>query len=234
MSTASHHPVVEAENLSKVYFQNSRLDVQAVRDVNLKIGLGEIVLISGPNGSGKTTLLSMLGCLLKPHAGTIKINGQDVTCLSQPELTEFRLKRIGFIFQNFRLLDSLTVLENVEILLNLSGIKRPRSRERAESALEEMKMSHRALFFPRNLSGGEKQRIAIARAIINDPDIILADEPTGSLDSTAGQAAVRLLCDAARERGKTVVIVSHDDRIRHFADCVIFMEDGRIIKGAQA
>lgn len=233
MNAAQNRPAIEAENLTKVYFQNSHPAVRAVRDVNLKIGQGEIALVSGPNGSGKTTLLSMLGCLLQPHAGTIRINGQEVTRLSQPELTKFRLKRIGFIFQNFRLLDSLTVLENVEILLSLGGAKRPHSRERAESALEDMKMSHRALFFPRNLSGGEKQRVAIARAIINDPDVILADEPTGSLDSAAGQAAVRLLCDAARERAKTVVIVSHDERIRHFADRVMFMEDGRIIKEAR-
>ncbi len=234
MKASPSAPALETDNLSKVYFQNSRPAVQAVRNVSLKIGQGEIILISGPNGSGKTTLLSLLGCLIKPSTGTIKIKGQEVTRLSQPELTEFRLNRIGFIFQNFRLLDSLTVLENVEILLNLSGTKRLKSRERAESALEDMKMMHRALFFPRSLSGGEKQRVAIARAIINDPDIILADEPTGSLDSAAGKAAVRLLCVAARRRGKTVIIVSHDDRIHHFADRIIFMEDGRITKGTES
>jgi putative ABC transport system ATP-binding protein len=233
VNKAQNDPAVEAVNLTKVFFQDSQPLVQAVRGVHLRIERGEIALICGPNGSGKTTLLSMLGCLLEPHAGTIKINGQDVTALSLRELAEFRLKRIGFIFQNFRLLDSLTVLENVEILLNLGGAKRPGSRERARSALEDMKMTHRALFYPRNLSGGEKQRVAIARAVVNDPDVILADEPTGSLDSAAGQAAVRLLCSAARERGKTVVIVSHDDRIRHFAGRVIFMEDGKIVREAR-
>jgi len=230
LSAEVGHPIIEAENLTKVYFNNSHPSVQAVKDVYLKIEPGEIVLISGPNGSGKTTLLSMLGCLLRPHTGTIRICGREVTALSQKDLTEFRLKNIGFIFQNFRLLDSLNVLENVELPLGLAGLRRPFSRPRAAAALEELKMSHRAHFFPKALSGGEKQRVAIARALVNDPVVILADEPTGSLDSTAGQAAVRLLRDAARERGKTVVIVSHDERIRHFADRVISMEDGRMKK----
>jgi len=225
-----HCLMIETENLTKVYFNNSHPSVQAVKDVSLKIGQGEIVLISGPNGSGKTTLLSMLGCLLNPHAGTIRICGRDVTALSQKELTEFRLRNIGFIFQNFRLLDSLTVMENVELPLVLAGIRRPVSRDRAAAALEELKMSHRANFYPNVLSGGEKQRVAIARALVNDPAVILADEPTGSLDSNAGQATVQLLREASRKRGKTVIIVSHDERIRHFADRVISMEDGRVNK----
>jgi putative ABC transport system ATP-binding protein len=230
MSGGFQLPVIETENLTKVYFNHSHPSVQAVKDVGLKIERGEMVLISGPNGSGKTTLLSMLGCLLKPHAGTIRICGRDVTALGQKELTEFRLRNIGFIFQNFRLLDSLTVMENIELPLVLAGIGRPVSRERAAAVIEELKMSHRPDFHPSVLSGGEKQRVAIARALVNDPAVILADEPTGSLDSNAGQAAVHLLRDAARKRGQTVVIVSHDERIRHFGDRIISMEDGRVKK----
>ena len=230
MSDGFHLPVIEAENLTKVYFNHSHPSVQAVKGVGLKIERGEMVLISGPNGSGKTTLLSMLGCLLKPHAGTIKICGREVTALGQKELTEFRLRNIGFIFQNFRLLDSLTVMENIELPLVLAGIRRPVSRERAAAVIEELRMSHRPDFHPSVLSGGEKQRVAIARALVNDPAVILADEPTGSLDSNAGQAAVHLLRDVARKHGQTVVIVSHDERIRHFADRIISMEDGRVKK----
>lgn len=230
MNENSDRPAIEAQGLTKVYFNNSHPSVQAVKDVNLNIGQGEIVLIIGPNGSGKTTLLSMLGCLLRPHSGTIRICGREVSGMSPRELADFRLRHIGFIFQNFRLLDSLTVQENVELSLVLAGIRRPASRERAAAALEELSMSHRARFFPKTLSGGEKQRVAVARALITDPDVILADEPTGSLDSNAGQAAVLLLRQAARKRGKTVVIVSHDERIRRFADRIISMEDGRVRK----
>jgi len=230
MNEDSDRPVIETEGLTKVYFNDSHPSVQAVKDVSLRIERGEIVLISGPNGSGKTTLLSMLGCLLSPHSGTIRICGREVSELSAGELADFRLRHVGFIFQNFRLLDSLTVHENVELSLVLAGIRRPASRERAAAALEELSMSHRAGFFPKTLSGGEKQRVAVARALVTDPDVILADEPTGSLDSNAGQAAVLLLRQAAQKRGKTVVIVSHDERIRRFADRVISMEDGRIRK----
>jgi len=219
---------VETDHLSKVYFNNSSVTVQAVVDVCLKVRRGEVLLISGPNGSGKTTLLSMIGCLLKPYSGSIKICGNDVTGFSQKELAFFRLRNIGFIFQSFRLIDSLTARENIELVLNLAGNGRLDSRKRAEMLLDEVKILHRANFFPKALSGGEKQRVAIARALANDPGLILADEPTGSLDSGAGQEAIRLLCEAAHKRDKTVIIVSHDPRIRPHARRLICMEDGRI------
>jgi putative ABC transport system ATP-binding protein len=223
-------PAIVTENLTKIYLNHSHPPVQAVNGVGLTVAAGEIVLISGPNGSGKTTLLSMIGCLLKPNAGMIRICGRDVTAFDQGELADFRLRHIGFVFQNFRLLDSLSVMENVELPLNLAGIRRPESRERARAALEDLKISHRARFYPNVLSGGERQRAAIARALVNDPGIILADEPTGSLDSVAGRAAVEYLSAAARKRNKAVVIVGHDERIRSFADRVITMEDGRVKK----
>jgi putative ABC transport system ATP-binding protein len=221
-------PIVEIEHLAKTYFSNSSVTVQAVVDVSLEVKQGESLLISGPNGSGKTTLLSMIGCLLKPYSGTIKICGNNVIGLSQRELALFRLKNIGFIFQSFRLLDFLTARENVELILNLTGMGRPDSSEKAEMLLDEVEILHRADFFPKALSGGEKQRVAIARALANDPRLVLADEPTGSLDSHAGQAAIHLLCHLAHKRNRAVIIVSHDPRIRSYARRLIHMEDGRI------
>ena len=219
---------VKTVALSKTYGSTSGVPVTAVVDVDIEVRQSEVLLISGPNGSGKTTLLSMLGCLLKPSSGSLKIIGKEITALNQKKLTTFRLQYIGFIFQAFRLLDALTAIENVELVLNLAGIRRPDSHKRAKSMLGEMDISHRANFLPKALSGGEKQRIAIARALITDPVLLLADEPTGSLDSRAGQKAVQLLCESARRRNKTVIIVSHDERIEHFAQRVLRMEDGHI------
>lgn len=225
--------VVETEHLAKTYFSNSSVTVQAVVDVSLEVWQGETLLISGPNGSGKTTLLSMIGCLLKPYSGTIKICGNDVTAFSQKELALFRLKNIGFIFQSFRLFDFLTARENVELILNLTGMARPDSSEKAKMLLDEVGILHRQDFFPKAFSGGEKQRVAIARALANDPRLVLADEPTGSLDSHAGQAAIHLLCDLAQKRNKAVIIVSHDPRIRSYCQRLIHMEDGRIREESQ-
>jgi putative ABC transport system ATP-binding protein len=220
--------VLEAQHLTKVFSSNSRIRVKAVDDVSLEAREGEVLLISGPNGSGKTTLLSIIGCLVEPGSGSLRIRGNDVTGLDQSALTLFRLQHVGFIFQSFRLLDSLTARENVEIVLNLAGGRRPESLRRADALLEELEIFHRASFAPKSLSGGEKQRVAIARALANDPFLILADEPTGSLDSQAGQKTIELLCGAARRHKKTVVVVSHDPRIQHYADRVVRMEDGRI------
>ncbi len=222
--------VLRAIHLSKRYCRAPGVSVSAVVDVNLEVKQGEVILLSGPNGSGKTTLLSLLGCMIRPSDGKISILGQELTTLGQSEIAAVRRERIGFIFQTFQLLDSLSVLENVELILNLSGKRRPASRERAEIILDELKILHRASFFPSSLSGGEKQRVAIARAMANDPALILADEPTGSLDSNAGQLAIKLLCETAQRRDKTVIIASHDSRIQHFAHRKLLMEDGRIIE----
>jgi putative ABC transport system ATP-binding protein len=219
---------VKAAHLSKTYYMGSSIAVPAVSDISLEAKAGEVLLISGPNGSGKTTLLCILGCLIRPSSGKVSITGRDVTALSQRELTTFRLQHIGFIFQTFQLLDSLTAIENVELILNLGGRGRPDSLIRAEEMLEELNISHRARFFPKALSGGEKQRVAIARALANDPMLILADEPTGSLDSRAGQEAIELLCETAVRTNRTVIIVSHDVRIERYAHRVLRMEDGQI------
>jgi putative ABC transport system ATP-binding protein len=224
--------IVKTEHLSKVYNGISNYAVAALTDINIEVTRGEILLIIGPNGSGKTTLLSLLGGLIKPNSGKIYIGNSDITALNEKNRTVFRLKDIGFIFQSFRLIDSLTVRENIELILNLSGKNRQISKKQTNFLLDEMDIAYRSNFYPDVLSGGEKQRVAIARALINDPEIILADEPTGSLDSQAGKAAIELLCKTARQRGKTVIIVSHDLRIQNYAHRVLQMEDGKIINGS--
>ncbi|MBO0351479.1 ABC transporter ATP-binding protein [Phormidium pseudopriestleyi FRX01] len=224
----SNHSILKAEHLYKMYGQKNLNLVQAVEDVSLELKAGEIVLISGPNGSGKTTLLSLLGCMGKPTEGTIKILDCEVTGLRQTEVTEFRLKNIGFIFQTFRLLNFLTVLENVKLILNLAGKSGVSAHQRANFLLDELNISHRANFFPPALSGGEKQRVAIARALANDPPLLLADEPTGSLDYQTGQSVIQLLSNVAQTHQKAVAIVTHDPRIEHYADRILKMEDGHL------
>jgi len=225
--------VIRTRNLSKTYGNGSKTPVRAVSNVAFKAMRGEVLLIRGPNGSGKTTLLSMLGCMIAPSRGSLSILGENVTLLSQRRLTVFRIKNIGFVFQTFRLLDALTVLENVELPMNLAGMGRSDSLRKARSLLDEFDLLHRSGFLPRALSGGEKQRVAVARAFANDPSVILADEPTGSLDSRSGRVAVESLCSAARRCQSTVLIVSHDARIVPVADRVFEMEDGRLTEGVK-
>jgi putative ABC transport system ATP-binding protein len=216
--------LLEAQALTKEY--DSGVLVRAVSEVSLAVDRGEIVLIIGPNGSGKTTLLSMLGGLMRPTRGTITIGDRALHELSDAALTDFRLRHIGFVFQGFRLLDAMSVRENVQLVLELAGQRE--AREKAEEMLRRFDALHLANRSPRVLSGGEKQRVAIARALANEPSLILADEPTGSLDSAAGAATIALLAQAARAEGRGVVIVSHDARIEPHADRVVRMLDGRV------
>lgn len=225
---SSSSNMIELVNVSKIFENKTEYFVQAVDEITLGIRSGEIISIAGPSGSGKTTLLSMIGGLISPTTGRIFIYGVETTKLSQRKLTELRLNQIGYIFQTFRLLDALTVQENVILPLMLSGKKNEESNSIAKELLNEVKLSHRAKFMPAKLSGGEKQRVAIARALANEPKIILADEPTGSLDSKSGQNIIELICKMAKEKNKTVIIVTHDERIQHYADRVIHMEDGKI------
>jgi len=201
-------------------------EVTAVRDVSLTVSPGEVVLIMGPSGSGKTTLLSMLGALLKPTEGAIQLNGTTISALAENRLPDIRLKHFGFIFQDFNLLSALTALENVAIVAELAGSKSGEARRKAASILTELGLSERLNFLPEKLSGGEKQRVAIARALVNDPALILADEPTANLDSKIGHEIMRLLRRIAKEQGRSVVIVSHDQRIKDIADRVLWLEDG--------
>jgi putative ABC transport system ATP-binding protein len=192
----------------------------------MEVAPGEIVLIMGPSGSGKTTLLSMLGGLLKPSSGRIIIGEDELTRLDERKLPGVRLRRIGFIFQDFNLLSALSCLDNVAIVAQLNGRSRRESRKLARELLEHLGLGHRLGFLPEKLSGGEKQRVAIARALINRPDIILADEPTANLDSHHGHETMRLLRRIAKEERRSVIIVSHDQRIKDIADRIFWLEDG--------
>lgn len=202
-------------------------EVTAVRDVSLSVAPGEIVLIMGPSGSGKTTLLSMLGALLKPSEGTIALDGTTISALAENRLPDIRLKQFGFIFQDFNLLSALTALENVALVAELAGVKHGAARNRATGILTELGLGARLNFLPEKLSGGEKQRVAIARALVNEPTLILADEPTANLDSKIGHEIMRLLRNIAREQNRSVIIVSHDQRIKDIADRVLWLEDGQ-------
>ncbi len=202
-------------------------EVIAVNDVSLSVSPGEIVLIMGPSGSGKTTLLSMLGALLKPTEGTIQLNGDVISALAENRLPDIRLRQFGFIFQDFNLLSALTALENVSIVAELAGTKNGAARKKAAVLLTGLGLGERLNFLPEKLSGGEKQRVAIARALVNDPALILADEPTANLDSKIGHEIMRLLRGIAKDQGRSVVIVSHDQRIKDIADRVLWLEDGQ-------
>ena len=207
-------------------FGNGETGVVAVHDVNLAVEPGEVVLIMGPSGSGKTTLLSMMGALLKPTSGSIHLDGTAISELSEGRLPDIRLRQFGFIFQDFNLLSALSVLENVAIVAELGGLKARAAREKATTLLTDLGLGSRLNFLPEKLSGGEKQRVAIARALVNDPTLILADEPTANLDSKIGHEIMRLLRRVAKDQGRSVVIVSHDQRIRDIADRVLWLEDG--------
>jgi len=207
-------------------FGSGATEVTAVRGVSLNIDPGEVVLIMGPSGSGKTTLLMMLGALLKPTEGTIRLNGQVISDLDEGQLPVVRLRQFGFVFQDFNLLSALTALENVALVAGLAGRKNGQARQKAQELLVQLGLGERLGFLPEKLSGGEKQRVAIARALVNDPAILFADEPTANLDSKIGHEIMRLLRAIAKEQGRSVVIVSHDQRIKDIADRVLWLEDG--------
>jgi putative ABC transport system ATP-binding protein len=220
-------PLLQAENLVKT-FGRGPARVRAVDDVSLAIDPGEMVLIMGPSGSGKTTLLSMLGALLQADEGRNTIAGTRTDTLSEKALAEFRARRIGFIFQAFNLLSALTVRENILFPARFGVGLTEATQKRAQALIERLGLDHRAHALPSQLSGGEKQRVAIARALVNDPPIILADEPTGNLDSARGQEVMMILHDIVRDEGKSVLIVTHDPRVEEVADRVLWLEDGAI------
>ncbi len=217
---------LQVSHVTKRYGSGA-IEVVAVQDVSLSVAPGEIVLIMGPSGSGKTTLLSMLGALLKPSEGEIQLNGDIISAMKENRLPDIRLRKFGFIFQDFNLLSALSALENVSIVAELAGTKSGAARKKATAVLTELGLGQRLNFLPEKLSGGEKQRVAIARALVNDPALILADEPTANLDSKIGHEIMRLLRSIAKVQGRSVVIVSHDQRIKDIADRVLWLEDGR-------
>jgi putative ABC transport system ATP-binding protein len=223
---------LEVREVTKRYGDGATA-VDAIRGVSFAVEAGEVVLIMGPSGSGKTTLLSIMGALLRPTSGTITLDGTVISTLGEGRLPDIRLRKFGFIFQDFNLLSALTVRENVAIVAELTGLKRQEAREKATRILTELGLGERLGFLPEKLSGGEKQRVAIARALVNDPALILADEPTANLDSAIGHEIMRILRRIAKEHGRAVVIVSHDQRIRDIADRVLWLEDGEFAEAVE-
>ncbi len=216
--------LIELKNVWKEY-ENGR--VKALQGVNLKIDKGERVAILGPSGSGKSTLMHVMGCLDKPSKGKVFLKGKDVSKFGSDELAKVRGKTIGFVFQFFYLVPSLTALENVMLPMIFIGKK---DRKKAEELLKMFGLEKRLYHFPNQLSGGERQRVAIARALANDPEIILADEPTGNLDSKTGEEIIKILITLNKEYGKTLIVVTHDKSLAKKMERIIHIKDGKIIK----
>jgi ABC-type lipoprotein export system ATPase subunit len=220
-------PLLAATDLERT-FGSGPAAVRAVRGIGLTLEPAERLLIMGPSGSGKTTLVSMLGGLLTPAAGQVRLGDVDLYAVDEKERARVRLERMGFIFQSFNLLSALSARENVEVPLRLAGASAGEARSRANELLERLGLEERSDHRPRDLSGGEKQRVAIARALANQPAVVLADEPTANLDSETGHQVAEILCRLGAEEGKGVIIVSHDQRLADMASRVVWIEDGRI------
>lgn len=216
---------LSARGLTKTYGAGATT-VAAVRGIDLDVDPGEVVLIMGPSGSGKTTLLLMLGALLRPSSGSLVIDGIDTSGASERALPRLRAAHFGFVFQDYNLIGALTALENIELACNLAGTTGSSAHRRATELLTRFGLDDRATFRPDQLSGGEKQRVSVARALANDPAVVLADEPTANLDSARGHEIARLLRRLADEDHRSIVIVSHDQRLREIADRILWLEDG--------
>ena len=220
--------LLEAANITKDLGSGAG-KVAALKGVSLALNGGELTLLMGPSGSGKTTLLSILGCMLTPTEGTVRVCQHSTAGLDPEELARLRRDHVGFVFQSFHLFPTLSTTDNVRLALDVRGEPRRAAKVRSREALAKVGLAHKIKAYPRELSGGEQQRVAIARAIVGNPSIILADEPTAALDGANGQAVMKLLAEIARERGHAVLIVTHDPRLLPFADRVVHIEDGRII-----
>ena len=226
MSTVN--TILNFKRVEKTFF-NGSFNVTVLKDVNLEVERGEIILLRGPNGSGKTTLLSIAGCLLKPTKGAVFMVNKRIDILDENDACSFRLRNIGFIFQSFRLINSLNIIENILFVMKLAGLSNYKARNRAFAVLEEVKIKNKAGYFPGVLSAGEKQLAAVARAFVNDPPVIIADEPTASLDSSAASNVMEYLYKAAKQRNKTIIIASHDERLIKYSSRIICIEEGKLI-----
>jgi putative ABC transport system ATP-binding protein len=218
----------ELRRVSKTFRQGSA-QINAVHEVDLEIGEHEFVVVAGPSGSGKTTLLQLLGALDRPSSGSVFFEGRDLGTLGDGELARLRLEAFGFVFQQFNLIPTLTAAQNVEVALAPRGVAGPELRQQADRLLGSVDLAARAEHLPSQLSGGEQQRVAIARALANEPRVLLADEPTGNLDSETGSEIVELLRSLSSELGQTVVLVTHDQAIASRASRVVRMRDGRVL-----
>jgi putative ABC transport system ATP-binding protein len=223
---------IEVRDLTKTYAEGTAA-ARALDGVNLDVHAGEVTLLMGPSGSGKTTLVSIMGAILRPTSGSVKIVGREITRLRERELPAVRLNHIGFVFQGFNLFPTLTAVENVELALKLKKVRGSEARTRARGLLDDVALSDKYHAFPADLSGGQKQRVAIARALAGQPDIVLADEPTAALDIDSGRMVMKLMHGLAREKGRAVVIVTHDSRVLQYADRVVKIEDGRVTDVAE-
>ena len=221
-------------NLQNIYkdYQQEKLVVPVLKDVSLTVEEGEDVAIMGPSGSGKTTLMNIIGCLDRPTSGTYELAGENVLKLKDRELSDLRLKSIGFVFQSFQLMPRESAVENVALPLSYAGVRKKERRDRATKALERVGLGDRVNFRPTQLSGGQKQRVAIARAMVNHPKILLADEPTGALDSKSGEQIMELF-DSLNEEGVTIVMITHDPKIAAKAKRIIRIIDGEIYEGEE-
>jgi putative ABC transport system ATP-binding protein len=220
--------VIEAFEVTKTLGSGAG-EVQALKGVSLSVEGGELALLMGPSGSGKTTLLSILGCMLSPTSGTVRVRGRSTDGAAPEDLARLRRDNVGFVFQSYHLFPALDAVDNIRLALDVRGDPR-RSKTRAKEALAKVGLSHKARRYPRELSSGEQQRVAIARAIVGNVSALLADEPTAALDGENGRAVMTILADIARDSSRGVLVVTHDPRLLPYADRVIHIEDGRIVR----
>ena len=227
-------PLIQVDNVHKSFLMGKEA-VQALRGVSLDVEHGEVVCLMGPSGSGKTTLLNIVGGLEEPSRGHVLVDGENVVSLSEDRLSELRLTKMGFVFQNYNLLANFTARENVEVPMALAGLNRRERRGQSDRLLEMVGLADRAKHYPSELSGGQQQRVAVARALANDPPILIGDEITGDLDSKTGFEVMEVVAKMNREQGTTIIYVTHDPRMAKFANRVIQLRDGLIVEdnGAQ-
>jgi putative ABC transport system ATP-binding protein len=221
--------VMEAKDVTKVLGAGAG-QVQALKGVNLALRGGELTLLMGPSGSGKTTLLSILGCMLSPTQGTVRVRGESIEGKGSEELAKLRRDHVGFVFQSYHLFPTLTAADNVRLALDVRGEGGNLARNRTREALAKVGLSQKVSSYPRELSGGEQQRVAIARAVVGSPSVVLADEPTAALDGENGKAIMTILANIAKAPDRGVLVVTHDPRLVAFADRIIYIEDGTIVR----